>query len=327
MEPNDELRRIFEEDQADRQAPFHPDIWERDQARRLRVEELFAGGALRTAEDFLRAAFIFQHGERLEHYWQAHELALRAVELGHGPPARWLAAASYDRWLMHQGAAQKFGTQYRMVGGRYVLHEVDPLTSDEDRARWDVPPLARAEEMAEELTRRAAADSGAEPAPAKQPGVLASLDLPGLRVALVAVSGAEAMYVPAAMPAPEPLGAGPHPLPAYLPAGLEPRRLGEGYCAVDADGRFQATWIELLLPPGETLHLVWNTDEGPAPAFHSIDVDGRPAVYLAQAWSAVSAERLPLIALRAGPDTCWLVSGRLPLAELTAIAASLPASR
>jgi hypothetical protein len=32
---------------------------------------------------------------------QAHVLALRSSELGYRP-ARWLAAASYDRWQMYQ---------------------------------------------------------------------------------------------------------------------------------------------------------------------------------------------------------------------------------
>jgi hypothetical protein len=47
-------------------------------------------------------------------------------------------------------------------------------------------------------------------------------------------------------------------------------------------------------------------------------------VLVGQAWSAVSHERLPMIIVRAGPDTAWLVSGRLPVAELARIAASLP---
>jgi|GEM_PF-701469 len=324
MESNEELRRIHDEDQADRRGQVHPDIWARDRARRGRVEELFAAGAIRTAEDHLHAALVFQHGDRLEHYWQAHELAMRAVELGHGPPARWLAAASYDRWLMHQGLPQKFGTQYRMAGARYVLHEVDPLTSDADRARWDVPPLAQAEAIAEELNRQAEAELSGAGRGEELPDTIAAIDLPDLRVALVSISPEEAIHMPSAMPAPEPLDDELHPLPAYLPPGLELRRLGEGYCAVDPSGQFQVTWIELLLPAGHTLHLVWNLAEGDPPELTSLEAGGRKAAFVARAWSAVSAERLPLIALRAGPDTCWLVSGRLAQAELLAVAASLP---
>lgn len=320
--PNPELRRIFEEDQADREGPMHPQIMARDAARLARVQQLLDEGAVRAAEDHLCAAFVFQHGDQLEHYWQAHELALAAVDLGHGPPARWLAAAAYDRWLMRQGLPQKFGTQYRGQGSRYVLYEVDPATTDEERARWDVPPLAEAIARAEELTRELSGQRSPDPA-----NVLAVCAVPGLRVALLPVSGAEAVSAPDAMPTPEPLEPDEdHPLPDYLPPGLVVRRMGQGYCAVDAAGRFQATWIELPLPAGETLYMGWNSAEGPPPALEPIALAGRPGVFLGAAWSAVSAERLPMIVLRAGPEGCWLVSGRLTRAELTRVAAGLPVS-
>jgi hypothetical protein len=150
---NDELRTMFEQDQADRQGELHPDIGKRDDARRARVEELIAADALQTPEDYFHAAMVFQHGQRLEHFWRAHELALKAAELGHLQPARWLAAAAYDRWLMHQGKPQKYGTQYRSDGARWKLWDVDPATTDAERAAWDVPSLAEALALAEELTR------------------------------------------------------------------------------------------------------------------------------------------------------------------------------
>ena len=40
----------------------------------------------------------------------------------------------------------------RSANGRWVLHEVDPTTSDEERARWDVPPLAEALRRADQMT-------------------------------------------------------------------------------------------------------------------------------------------------------------------------------
>ncbi|MBO0777659.1 MAG: hypothetical protein J2P37_02420 [Ktedonobacteraceae bacterium] len=69
---------------------------------------------MQAGEDYFHAAMIFQHGERLEDYWQAHELAKQAVAQGYRPAACWFVAASYDRWLMHQGKPQKYGTQYRV---------------------------------------------------------------------------------------------------------------------------------------------------------------------------------------------------------------------
>ena len=107
---------------------------------------------------------IFQHGGDLDSFWQAHQLALRAVDLGHEGKAwwcsaSWLAAASYDRWLMWQGKTQKYGTQYLVEDGKPVLWEVDPATTDEERARWNVPSLAAALAHVEGRVRPASRDA------------------------------------------------------------------------------------------------------------------------------------------------------------------------
>jgi hypothetical protein len=89
---NEELRGLFEQDQADRRAgPVDAGVQERDQRRRQRLEALRAAGVLRTAEDHYHAAMLLQHGETLADAWRAHELAGRAAALG-SAPARWLAA-------------------------------------------------------------------------------------------------------------------------------------------------------------------------------------------------------------------------------------------
>jgi hypothetical protein len=158
-----------------------------------------------------------------------------------------------------------------------------------------------------------------------QQRTLYSVEVPGLRVALVALMPAETMFHPEAMPAPSPLEDGrPHPLPAYLPAGLQPRRLGEGYCAVDQVGAFQVTWIELYFPAGTTLSVPWSLADGPSPAMQGFRFRGRDAVAVGALWSAVSTERLPAVITRAGPDSCWIIGGRLPLEDLARVAVSLP---
>jgi hypothetical protein len=157
------------------------------------------------------------------------------------------------------------------------------------------------------------------------PGTLAAVNVPGLRVTLVALAPGEAFFRPDAMPVPEPLPGGqPHPLPAYLPAGLTPRRLGDAYCAVDAAGAFQVTWIELVVPEGATLRLPWDLAEGDPPSMQGFQFRGREAVAIAASWSMVSKERLPMVITRAGPDTCWLVGGRVAIDELARVAVSLP---
>jgi hypothetical protein len=155
-----ELQALFEQDQADRSAFEQLDheqrqqVLQRDRARRQRVEVLLGSDMLQAPEDYFHAAMAFQHGERLEHFWRAYELAKRGAELGH-PTCRWLAAAAYDRWLMRQRKPQKYGTQYTARDDEpYRLWDVDPTTTDEERAAWNVPPLAEAIRQAGELTRR-----------------------------------------------------------------------------------------------------------------------------------------------------------------------------
>jgi hypothetical protein len=116
------------------------------------VHALIDAGGLVEPDDYYHAAMVFQHGVGLADYWRAHELALKAADLGYRQ-ARWLAAAAYERWLMNQGRPQKYGTQYRAVAGNWALWDVDPETTDEERSRWDVPPLAEAKRQAIDLIR------------------------------------------------------------------------------------------------------------------------------------------------------------------------------
>jgi hypothetical protein len=115
---NQELRGLFDEDQADRRSQLPADLAERDQRRRRRVEQLLAEGTVADPDDLFHAAMVFQHGADRAHYLRSHELAKRAADLGSTRPARWLAAAAYDRWLMTGGLPQKYGTQYRFANGR-----------------------------------------------------------------------------------------------------------------------------------------------------------------------------------------------------------------
>jgi len=81
-----------------------------------------------------------------------HELALLSSQLGNRR-ARWLATASYDRWQMVKGKPQKDGTNYVYDGHADRLWDVDPSTTDEERAEWDVPPLAEQLRKVQEANR------------------------------------------------------------------------------------------------------------------------------------------------------------------------------
>ncbi|HXS93112.1 MAG TPA: hypothetical protein VN736_00815 [Candidatus Limnocylindrales bacterium] len=82
---NAELARIYKEDQAEREHQFTitPDqmreIATRDTVRRQRVRELLDSGALHTSEDYVRAAFLFQHGSTPDDFLVAHVLGLIAT--------------------------------------------------------------------------------------------------------------------------------------------------------------------------------------------------------------------------------------------------------
>lgn len=170
---NEELRSIFIADQEERKGGlFDPSVVDRDRARRQRVQELLDVGEVQTANDYFHAAMVFQHGGTLDAYRLAGELAGRAVELGHEGAtrwhsAKWLVAAARDRWLMRQGRPQEYGTQYfrQGPGGPLELWEVDPATTDEERATYNVPPLAEALARAEGRVCRAGPRPGLDEVP------------------------------------------------------------------------------------------------------------------------------------------------------------------
>ncbi len=69
--------------------------------------------------------------------------------------ARWLAAAAKDRGLMRLGLPQRYGTQYNIADdGAWILWDVDPSTTDEERAAWNVPTLAENRARGERMRRR-----------------------------------------------------------------------------------------------------------------------------------------------------------------------------
>lgn len=159
-DPADELAALWAADRRDHGSvppvgtPAYAALRQRDRERRARgadlLVELNAHGST-DARDLYHAAWLFQHGDDAADARRAHELAREAAERGYGP-ARWLAAASYDRWCMYEGRPQSYGTQFVPDGTRYRLWDVDPTTTDDERATWDVPPLAAQLRRAEELT-------------------------------------------------------------------------------------------------------------------------------------------------------------------------------
>jgi hypothetical protein len=85
---------------------------------------------------------IFQHGTCADHFKLANELAERSMDLGYAP-ARWLYAVSRDRYLLAIGRPQQFGTQLHWDKfRRWYMPALDFRTTDQERAKYDVPPIA-----------------------------------------------------------------------------------------------------------------------------------------------------------------------------------------
>lgn len=127
----------------------------RDRERRTRalavLERLRLAGTA-APEALYHTAWLLNHGDEPREARMAHDLAREAAERGYAP-ARWLAAAAYDRWRMYEGRPQKYGTQFVPDGVRYRLWDVEPATTDNEREAWDVPPLAQQLQRAEAMTR------------------------------------------------------------------------------------------------------------------------------------------------------------------------------
>lgn len=152
------LYLLFVQDQRDRSNGLLLNLRERDRQRLRHVKKLVEQKLVLTSADYYYAATIFQHGERLEHIWQAYQLAMKGADLGFHLAYK-MAARAYDRWLMLQDKPQKYGTQYTWENDHWELWMVDPATTDEERTKWHVPPLAQALKYAEEIAPRNFGDS------------------------------------------------------------------------------------------------------------------------------------------------------------------------
>lgn len=146
FDDNDELTRLFAEDQAARQGTTRLSIGTglQDAERRVVVRRMLDTGKVRSAADHYHAAFIFQHGDQSDDYLLAHALAVSAVARGRDDAA-WIAAATLDRYLHSIGRPQIYGTQFqiRYDGSGTTQGDFDrTLIPDSLRITSGVPPLA-----------------------------------------------------------------------------------------------------------------------------------------------------------------------------------------
>lgn len=124
--------------------PMEERVADRDAKRRADARRLLAAGRIRSGREYQFAALLFQHSDTTEDLRLAHVLATTAVFKGQ-IEARWLAAATTDRYLWHLGQPQIFGTQFTRGPGAAEWtnepYDRDAL-SDSVRAAWCVVPLS-----------------------------------------------------------------------------------------------------------------------------------------------------------------------------------------
>lgn len=154
---NEELVKIYKEDQADRQT--QPIDWtvvsKRDSLREVRIYELLDSNKVRTSLDYHNAAMIFQHGGDSIAYGMAVKLMRKSIELD-STANKWLLAAAIDRYLLSKGEPQIYGTQYwKMKDQPWELREIDTTKiTDAERIEYGVETLAQQREKVKRMNKK-----------------------------------------------------------------------------------------------------------------------------------------------------------------------------
>lgn len=154
---NKRLYALYKADQRDRyRLKLNDKEWkklaERDKERQKEAAEILRKDKRLDASDYYRAAMIFQHSATNQR--RAMSLAKKSMDMGYAK-AKWLYAAAIDRALTNAGKKQKFGTQFRLSRrGTATPFPIDKRTTDELRAKYNVPPIEKTKKRIEEYWKR-----------------------------------------------------------------------------------------------------------------------------------------------------------------------------
>jgi len=153
------VHKLYVKDQDDTRT-IKDEATNAEYIRRVKVRQqtlrtMLVAGQITSGDDFLETAFIFQHGDTADDFLFAHILAMEAMVRGTAS-ARWIAAATLDRYLQFTKQPQVFGTQYitdpthpvHVAGapfpsGRTLEPYNDSFLSDSVRTDFCVPTLAQ----------------------------------------------------------------------------------------------------------------------------------------------------------------------------------------
>jgi hypothetical protein len=161
------VHKLYVEDQDDtktiKDEGSNAEYLKHVKVRQQALRSILATGQITSGDDFLEAAFIFQHGDTADDCLFAHILAMEAMARGKSS-ARWMAAATLDRYLQFSKQPQVFGTQYIMdpthpvsvagapfPSGRTLEPYNESLVSDSLRHDFCVPPLSQQKQNIEKF--------------------------------------------------------------------------------------------------------------------------------------------------------------------------------
>jgi hypothetical protein len=156
------VHNLFVEDQEDartiKDEATNAEYLQRVKMREKTLRTMLAANQIASGRDFLEAAVIFQHGDDADDCLFAHILSMEAMARGTAA-ARWIAAATLDRYLQYTKQPQVFGTQYNIdqthpvhvTGapfpyGKTLQPYNDSFLSDSVRTDFCVPRLAQQEQ-------------------------------------------------------------------------------------------------------------------------------------------------------------------------------------
>jgi hypothetical protein len=147
---NRELQKLERADQSDRASGYNGIDWDtvgkRDANRRARAMEILKSGDVRSAEDYLNAAIIFQHGETVDDTKLALALATTASRIDDtNMDAKLMTAQAMDRILVKRGKPQWYGTQFfkNKSTGKWEMYPTDPtMVTEAQREAMGIPTVS-----------------------------------------------------------------------------------------------------------------------------------------------------------------------------------------
>lgn len=141
--PSAQLERLYEQSVNDSRRGDFSSLEERANKRVLKVRGWLMEDEIQSPNDRYIAAHLLYESQEMSDLDAALELALSAFEDGVEDGVR-VAAHCMDKMQVQRGLPQRFGTQVEWIPviKQWRLYEVDPETTDEERAAFGISSLA-----------------------------------------------------------------------------------------------------------------------------------------------------------------------------------------